>query len=166
MCSASAVRIPAGELDAALEGGGLSPETADKMIENAIGTLALPFGVALNVRVNGADYLVPMAIEEPSVVAAASHAAKRVRAGGGFTGVAAEPLMVAQIEVHDVADPAGAVARIGVARAGSWRWRRARCRGSSSAAAGRGRSPRVTWARALWWRRCWCTSATRWARTR
>ncbi len=106
-----------GDLDEALEGGGLAPETADKMIENAIGTLALPFGVALNVRVNGADYLVPMAIEEPSVVAAASHAAKRVRAGGGFVATATEPLMAAQIEVHDVADPAGAVARVREARA-------------------------------------------------
>ena len=57
-------------LSAALAGGGLLPETADKMVENAIGTLALPFGVALNVQINGADYLVPMAIEEPSVIAA------------------------------------------------------------------------------------------------
>jgi len=109
--------LPASELDAALDGGGLSVETANKMIENAIGTLALPFGVTLNVRVNGADYLVPMAIEEPSVVAAASHAAKRVRAGGGFTATATDPLMAAQIEVHDVADPAGAVARIAAAQA-------------------------------------------------
>ena len=108
--------IPASELDQALAGGGLLPATADKMVENAIGTLALPFGVALNHRVNGADYFVPMAIEEPSVVAAASHAAKRVRAGGGFVATATEPLMAAQIEVHGVADPAGAVARLREAR--------------------------------------------------
>jgi hydroxymethylglutaryl-CoA reductase len=87
------------------------------MVENAVGTLALPFGVALNFHINGADYLVPMAIEEPSVVAAASHAAKRVRAGGGFVATATEPLMAAQIEVHDVADPAGAVVRLREARA-------------------------------------------------
>ena len=55
-------------------------ETADQMIENAIGT-RVPFGVALNVQVNGVDYLVPMAIEEPSVVAAASHAARGPRRG-------------------------------------------------------------------------------------
>jgi hydroxymethylglutaryl-CoA reductase len=109
--------MAASDLDEALAGGGLAPETADRMVENAVGTLALPFGVALNVRVNGADYLVPMAIEEPSVVAAASHAAKRVRAGGGFFATAAEPLMTAQIEVHDVADPAAAVRALGEARA-------------------------------------------------
>ena len=109
--------IPASELDQALAGGGLLPATADRMVENAIGTLALPFGVALNHRINGADYFVPMAIEEPSVVAAASHAAKRVRAGGGFVATATEPLMAAQIEVHGVADPASAVTRIRAARA-------------------------------------------------
>jgi hydroxymethylglutaryl-CoA reductase len=108
--------LGASDLDKALEGGGLAPETADKMVENVIGTLALPFGVALNVTVNGADYLVPMAIEEPSVVAAASHAAKRVRAGGGFSATATEPLMAAQIEVHDVRDEAAAVAQIEAAR--------------------------------------------------
>ncbi len=104
--------MAASDLDEALAGGGLLVATADKMVENAIGTLALPFGVALNHRVNGVDYLVPMVIEEPSVVAAASHAAKRVRAGGGFVATATAPLMAAQIEVHDVADPAAAVARI------------------------------------------------------
>jgi hydroxymethylglutaryl-CoA reductase len=100
------------DLDAALAGGGLALETADKMVENVVGTLALPFGVALNMQIDGAEYLVPMAIEEPSVVAAASHAAKRVRSGGGFKATTTAPLMVAQIEVHDVADEAGAVARI------------------------------------------------------
>ncbi len=109
--------MAASDLDAALAGGGLEMATADKMVENAIGTLALPFGVALNVHINGADYLVPMAIEEPSVVAATSHAAKRVRGSGGFTATTTEPLMAAQIEVHDVADPAAAVARIREARA-------------------------------------------------
>jgi hydroxymethylglutaryl-CoA reductase len=104
------------DLCAALAGGGLLPETADRMVENAIGTLALPFGVALNVRINGADYLVPMAVEEPSVIAAASHAAKRVRAGGGFVASTTLPLMAAQIEVHDVADPAAAVASVEAAR--------------------------------------------------
>jgi len=109
--------LSASDLDEALAGGGLLIATADKMVENVIGTLALPFGVALHHRINGADYLVPMVIEEPSVVAAASHAAKRVRAGGGFTATATEPLMAAQIEVHGIADPAGAVTRIREARA-------------------------------------------------
>jgi hydroxymethylglutaryl-CoA reductase len=105
------------ELDALLDDGGLDLATADRMIENAIGTLALPFGVALNVQVNGVDTLVPMAIEEPSVIAATSHAAKRVRAGGGFQATADEPLMAAQIEVHEVPDGPAAAARIGEARA-------------------------------------------------
>jgi hydroxymethylglutaryl-CoA reductase len=104
------------DLSASLAGGGLLPETADKMIENAVGTLALPFGVALNVQINGSDYLVPMAIEEPSVVAATSHAAKRVRAGGGFFATTTLPLMAAQVEVHDVADPAAALAALREAR--------------------------------------------------
>jgi hydroxymethylglutaryl-CoA reductase len=109
---AKVLGLAASDLERALVGGGLAPETADKMVENAIGTLALPFGVALNMRINGADYLVPMAIEEPSVVAAASHAAKRVRAGGGFVATATDPVMAAQIEVHGVKDEAAAVARI------------------------------------------------------
>jgi hydroxymethylglutaryl-CoA reductase len=100
------------EVAAAVGQGGLEADTADKMVENAIGTLALPFGIALNMQVNGVDYLVPMAVEEPSVIAAASHAAKRVRASGGFVATMDPPLMTGQIEVHAVADPAGAVARI------------------------------------------------------
>jgi hydroxymethylglutaryl-CoA reductase len=105
------------ELDGALDDGGLELATAEKMVENAVGVMALPFGVALNMQVNGVDHLVPMAIEEPSVIAAASHAAKRVRAGGGFRATADAPLMAAQIEVHEVADPAAAVERILEARA-------------------------------------------------
>jgi hydroxymethylglutaryl-CoA reductase len=104
------------DLAASLDDGGLELPTAEKMVENAVGTLALPFGVALNFQVNGVDHLVPMAVEEPSVIAAASHAAKRVRAGGGFRAEATDPLMATQIEVHDVRDPAAAVARIREAR--------------------------------------------------
>ena len=109
--------LPEAELAASLDDGGLDLDVAQKMVENAVGTLALPFGVALNFQVNGVDRLVPMAIEEPSVIAAASHAAKRVRAGGGFLAEATEPLMATQIEVHDVADPAAAVTRLREARA-------------------------------------------------
>ena len=64
--------------------GGLDFETANKMIENAIGTFALPLGIATNFRINEKDYLIPMVIEEPSVVAAASNAAKIARKHGGF----------------------------------------------------------------------------------
>src|SRR5512143_3966826 len=81
---AARLGLDVGELERALETGGLDVATADRMVENAIGTLALPFGVALYVTVNGVEYMVPMATEEPSVIAAASHAAKRIRAGGGF----------------------------------------------------------------------------------
>ncbi|HEU5056757.1 MAG TPA: 3-hydroxy-3-methylglutaryl-CoA reductase, partial [Kofleriaceae bacterium] len=61
---------------APLDSGGIDLATADTMVENAIGRFALPLGVALNFRIDGTDYLVPMAIEEPSVVAAASNAAR------------------------------------------------------------------------------------------
>ncbi|MDB4992680.1 MAG: Hydroxymethylglutaryl-CoA reductase [Myxococcaceae bacterium] len=101
-----------GEMERAFEGGGLEAETADKFVENVIGTYALPFGVALNVRVNGKDYVVPMVVEEPSVVAAASNAAKMVRSGGGFTAEVDEPLMISQVQLIAVDDPAGAEARI------------------------------------------------------
>src|ERR1700690_2678209 len=70
---------------------GLSAEAADHMVENVIGTYALPLGVALNFQVNGKDVLVPMAIEEPSVVAGASFMAKLARAGGGFAATTTEP---------------------------------------------------------------------------
>src|SRR5947207_2349229 len=82
---AEATGIDVEQIASALEGGGLAPETADKFVENVLGTYALPFGVALNVRVNSKDYIVPMVVEEPSVIAAASNAAKMVRAAGGFS---------------------------------------------------------------------------------
>lgn len=69
------------------------------MIENVVGTLPVPLGIAVNFLVNGKDYLVPMAIEEPSVVAAASHAAKLARAKGGFRAISTEPVMIGQIQI-------------------------------------------------------------------
>jgi len=84
---------------------GLSAETADHMVENAVGTFGLPLGVATNFLVNGRDVLVPMAIEEPSVVAGASFAAKLAREGGGFTCSSSEPLMISQVQILDLADP-------------------------------------------------------------
>ena len=88
--------------------GHLPLELADQMIENVVGTFHLPMGVVTNVRVNGTDYLVPMAVEEPSIVAAASNASKMIRAGGGFRAWADPPVMIAQIQLHDVVDPAAA----------------------------------------------------------
>lgn len=101
------------ELDtllAAVEGGGLTPAMADKLVENVLGLYSLPFGVALNFRVNGRDRLVPMVVEEPSVVAAASNAARMVRASGGFHAEMLDSLMTAQIELRNVPNPAQAVA--------------------------------------------------------
>jgi hydroxymethylglutaryl-CoA reductase len=96
------------DIEQSLEGGGLDAETADKFVENVLGIYALPYGVALNVRVNGRDYLVPMVVEEPSVVAAASNAAKLVRTGGGFSAEVDPPLMTSQIQLIGVIDAARA----------------------------------------------------------
>ncbi len=82
--------------------GGLSPEAADHMIENVIGLYSLPLGVALNFQVNGRDVLVPMTLEEPSVVAGASFMAKLARAGGGFTATTTDPLMIGQMQVINI----------------------------------------------------------------
>lgn len=92
--------------------GGLQPEQADKVVENVLGVYALPFGVALNVLLNGRDYLVPMVVEEPSVIAAASNAARMVRNAGGFRAEQLEDLMTAQIQLSDVPDSAQAGAAI------------------------------------------------------
>jgi hydroxymethylglutaryl-CoA reductase len=82
--------------------GGLSPDAADHMIENVIGLYSLPLGIALNFIVNGRDVLVPMTLEEPSVVAGASFMAKLARAGGGFTATTTEPLMIGQMQVINI----------------------------------------------------------------
>jgi hydroxymethylglutaryl-CoA reductase len=96
----------------ALDEGGIDDTTGDQMIENVIGRYALPFAVALNFRVNERDLLVPMVIEEPSVVAAASNAARMIREGGGFTADASPPLMIGQVQITDVADPDAACQRL------------------------------------------------------
>jgi hydroxymethylglutaryl-CoA reductase len=102
----------AAEIASALEAGGLDAATADKFVENVLGTYALPYGVALNVRVNGKDHVVPMVVEEPSVVAAASNAAKMVRSGGGFVAESDAPIMIAQIELRAVKDAVAAARRV------------------------------------------------------
>ncbi len=93
------------EEQALLAGGGLSVDRADQMIENVVGTHALPLGIAANFLVNGRETLVPMAIEEPSVVAAASYMAKIVRDAGGFRAHASDPVMIGQMQVLDLDDP-------------------------------------------------------------
>jgi len=85
---------------------------ADGMIENVIGRFELPLGVATNFKVNGKDYLVPMAVEEPSVVAAASYMAKLARLNGGFEAYSDRPIMRAQIQVMGIQDLKSAKERI------------------------------------------------------
>jgi hydroxymethylglutaryl-CoA reductase len=110
--TAEALGMDVEELIAALGDGGLACEKADKIIENVLGTFSLPFAVALNVQVNGEDFIAPMVVEEPSVVAAASNAARMVREGGGFVAEADEPIMIAQVQLDEVPDCARACARI------------------------------------------------------
>jgi hydroxymethylglutaryl-CoA reductase len=86
-------------------GIGLDLARADQMIENVVGIHSLPLGIAVNFVVNGRDVLVPMVVEEPSVVAGASFTAKLARAGGGFRATATPPEMIGQIQVLEVADP-------------------------------------------------------------
>jgi hydroxymethylglutaryl-CoA reductase len=91
-------------------------EIADIMVENAVGTFALPFGVGLNFQVNGRDYVIPMVVEEPSVIAAASNAALVARAGGGFVAEADQGCMIGQIQLVQVPDPEGALERLAAQR--------------------------------------------------
>jgi hydroxymethylglutaryl-CoA reductase len=82
------------------------------MVENVVGTFALPLGIATNFLVNGRDYLIPMVIEEPSVIAAVSNAARLFRAGGGFTTSSDDPIMIGQIQVLDLHDLSAASSKI------------------------------------------------------
>jgi hydroxymethylglutaryl-CoA reductase len=107
-----ATGIPVDELTAALLNGGLTPETADKFVENVLGTYGLPFGIVPHVNVNAKDYVVPMVVEEPSVIAAASGAAKMVRANGGFSAEVDPPIMTCQVQLYDVVDVDGGAAAI------------------------------------------------------
>ena len=96
----------------ALIDSGLSLSQADLMIENVIGRYSLPFAIATNFQINEHDHLIPMVIEEPSVVAACSGAAKLFRAGGGFTASSDEPIMIGQIQLLDVPDIGFAIAEL------------------------------------------------------
>ncbi|MCX6044111.1 MAG: hydroxymethylglutaryl-CoA reductase, degradative [Chloroflexi bacterium] len=91
---------------------GLSTAQADKMIENVVGRYSLPLGIGVNFLLNQRDYLIPMVVEEPSIVAAVSFAAKLARDGGGFITGSTEPVMIAQIQLLDVPDLAQATAAI------------------------------------------------------
>ncbi|MFK7991044.1 MAG: hydroxymethylglutaryl-CoA reductase, degradative [Sandaracinaceae bacterium] len=106
--AAEALGVEVTELDAALAAGGMDAVRADKTVENVIGTYAMPFALGLNVQMNGRDYLAPMVVEEPSVVAAASNAAKIIRGGGGFEAESDPPWMIAQIQLEGVCDVAAA----------------------------------------------------------
>ena len=92
--------------------GSLPLEAADRMIENVVGAFPLPLGVGVNFLINNRDYLIPMAIEEPSVVAAASYAAKMVRKGGGFHTSSTPPVMIGQIQVVGIENPEAAKQRV------------------------------------------------------
>lgn len=92
--------------------GNLSLNIADKMVENVIGTMAYPFSVALNFLIDGKEHIVPMVIEETSVVAAASNAAKMTRSKGGIFTNATDPVMIGQIQLTGVPDPFSAKMKI------------------------------------------------------
>jgi hydroxymethylglutaryl-CoA reductase len=100
-----------------LNGGGIAPDDANKIVENVVGVYALPLGLGLNFLINGVDRLVPMAVEEPSVIAAASNAARLVREGGGFSAHADQSVMTAQIELREVRDTAASSATLTAAGA-------------------------------------------------
>ncbi len=87
---------------------GLSVAQADKMVENVVGRYSLPLGIGANFVINGEDFLVPLVVEEPSVVAAVSYAAKLARSGGGFHTGSTDSVMIAQIQLLDVPDPVAA----------------------------------------------------------
>jgi len=114
--AAEATGLSANDLAALTPDGGLQVPQADTMIENVVGVYGLPLGIATNLTVNGRDVLVPMAVEEPSVVAGLSYAARMVRAGGGFHADADEPVMIGQMQVLGLTDLAAARLRLLAAR--------------------------------------------------
>lgn len=90
----------------------LTPELADIMVENAIGVFGLPLGVAVNLKLNNRDYIVPMAVEESSVIAALSNSARLIRDHGQIIAKASEPIMFSQVQLVDVKNPEKAKKRI------------------------------------------------------
>lgn len=114
--AAAEFAFDASDLDVLDPKVGLSVEQSDYMIENAIGVFGVPIGLATNFVINGTERLVPMATEEPSVIAAASNAARIARNTGGFYTSSSAPLMQAQIQVVDTSDPEAALLRVLEAR--------------------------------------------------
>jgi len=100
------------ELKILAESSALKIDTANRMIENTVSVMPVPLGIAMNFLINGKDRLIPMAIEEPSVVAGASNAAKMARSKGGFRTSSTRPVMIGQIQVAGCADPNKARASI------------------------------------------------------
>lgn len=100
------------ETELLMKTGGLNLDVADRMVENVIGTMSYPLAIAVNFLIDGLDRLVPMVIEEPSVVAASSNAAKMMREKGGIFTNATEPLMIGQIQLLEIEDPWAARLRI------------------------------------------------------
>jgi len=100
------------QLEAWANSGELDEESADRMIENVVGTYSLPIGVATNFVIDGSHYAIPFVLEEPSVVAAASNMAKRCLENGGFTSNNDDPVMIGQIQVVGCEDPNGAMESI------------------------------------------------------
>ena len=89
-------------------GHGLPVPVADKMIENVVGVFGLPLGLGLNFLINGRDYVVPLVVEEPSIVAGLSGAARIVRLGGGFSAESTDPVLIGQVQVVGATDPEAA----------------------------------------------------------
>ncbi|MDH5492528.1 MAG: hydroxymethylglutaryl-CoA reductase, degradative [Myxococcales bacterium] len=102
-------QLDADDLSVLRDGGQLEIDAADKMVENCVGVMGMPIGLGLNFRINDQDYVVPMVIEEPSVVAAVSNMARTIRQGGGFEAEADPSIMIGQVQILDVPDPEGAV---------------------------------------------------------
>ena len=105
---AEAIECDEEDLAGLAESASLPLANADAMIENAVGVLGLPVGIALNFVIDGEELVIPMAVEEPSVVAACSLAAKLARAGGGFTTESSEPRMIGQVQITQLANPEAA----------------------------------------------------------
>src|SRR4051794_35862698 len=102
---AEQLEVSRDDLDGLGESATLPLANADAMIENAVGVLGLPVGLGLNFQINGEDVLIPMAVEEPSVIAAVSLAAKIARDGGGFKGESDPPRMIGQVQITELANP-------------------------------------------------------------
>ena len=103
--------------DITLLAEGMGVARGDKMIENVVGRYDLPLGIATNFTINGRDYLVPLVVEEPSVVAAVSFAARLARVGGGFRTGSTEPIMIAQVQLLGVDNAEAATSAIRAAKA-------------------------------------------------